>query len=187
MPDPASRLQLFEPNLALLPAYEAALASGWSPNNTRDVSKKQLDAIRTDADAFVKSLTGQGGTVQLPDGTDVPKLPMRARWMWDGEFVGRISLRWQSGMDALPDYVLGHIGFAVVPWKRRRGYATRALALMLDEAREVGLTCVEITADTNNVASQRVIRANGARLVREFVSPRFGTQPKLLYVIDVGS
>jgi predicted acetyltransferase len=183
---PRLPLELHEPNLAQLPAYAAALERGWSPNNVRDVSKEQLDAIRADASAFIASLVAQGGTVRLPDGSDVPKLPMHARWMWDGEFVGYISLRWQPGTDDLPEYVLGHIGFAVVPWKRRRGYATQALGLMLEQAREVGLARVEITADTNNIASQRVIEANGGWLVREFVNTRFGSQPKLLYLIDLG-
>jgi predicted acetyltransferase len=182
---PLPSFELREPNPALLPAYAAALEQGWSPNNTQDVSKEQLEAIRTDPVAFIRSLTEEGGTVTLPDGSEVPKLPMRARWMWDGDFAGRISLRWQPGTDALPEDVLGHIGFTVVPWKRRRGYATRALALMLEQAREIGLTRVEITADIDNIASQGVILANGARLVREFVNPRFGAQPKFLYVIDL--
>ena len=72
-----------------------------------------------------------------------------------------------------------------MPWKRRRGYATEALARMLPVARDVGLKRVEITTDTSNTASQRVIEANGGRLLGEFVNPRFGTQPKLRYVIDL--
>ena len=56
--------------------------------------------------------------------------------MWDGEFCGSIGFRWQPGTSTLPPYVLGHIGYAVVPWKRGRGYATQALALLLPEARK---------------------------------------------------
>jgi predicted acetyltransferase len=181
----SSHLQLLEPSLSQLSDYADALARGWSPNNVRDVSGEQLDAIRSGREAFVAELLSQTGTVRLPDGTETPKLPNRVRWMWDGAFAGHIGLRWQPGTDALPDHVLGHIGFAVVPWKRRRGYATRALALMLPVAREVGLKRVEITTDPDNPASQRVIAANGGRCIGEFVNPRFGARPKLRYVIDV--
>jgi predicted acetyltransferase len=181
-----ARLRLVEPGLALLPQYADALARGWSPNNVRDVCAEQLEAIGRNAAAFIASELSQAGSVTLADGSSIPKLPNRVRWMWDDAgFAGRIGLRWQAGTDALPDYVLGHIGYAVVPWKRCRGYATRALALMLAEAREVGLRRLEITTDSGNVASQRVIQANGGRLAGEVVNPRFGPEPKLLYVIDV--
>ena len=91
--------------------------------------------------------------------------------MWDGDFCGSIGFRWQAGTNELPPYCLGHIGFSVVPWKRRRGYATRSLALLLPETKEEGLAYVELTTDVDNTASQRVIMANGGRLVGRFRKP----------------
>jgi predicted acetyltransferase len=91
--------------------------------------------------------------------------------MWDGEFCGVIGFRWQPGTTDLPPYCLGHIGFAVVPWKRGRGYATRALALLLPDAATEGLEYVELTTDVSNAASQAVIRANGGELVEQFQKP----------------
>jgi predicted acetyltransferase len=64
--------------------------------------------------------------------------------------------------------VLGHIGYAVVPWKRGRGYATRALALLLPEARKEGLTYVELTTDADNLPSQKVISNNGGVVIERF-------------------
>jgi predicted acetyltransferase len=58
-----------------------------------------------------------------------------------------------------------------VPWKRNRGYATQALALMLDEARAVGLPYVELTADPDNPVSQKVILANGGVFIETFELP----------------
>lgn len=91
--------------------------------------------------------------------------------MWDGEFCGVISLRWQPGTPALPPHCLGHVGYAVVPWKRRRGYATRALGLVLPLARDEGLPYVEVTTDADNFASQRVVEANGGELIERFRKP----------------
>jgi predicted acetyltransferase len=115
----------------------------------------------------------------------VPKLPFISRWMWDGEFCGSISLRWQAGTDELPPFVLGHVGYAVVPWKRGRGHATEALRLTLDEARRVGLGRLQITTDPANQASRRVIERNGGRLVEELVNERYGPEPRLLYFVDL--
>jgi len=93
------------------------------------------------------------------------------RWLWDGHFCGVIHIRWQPGTNALPPHCPGHIGFAVVPWKRRRGYATLALGLLLPEARAEGLDYVELTTEPWNAASRRVIETNGGVLVERFMKP----------------
>jgi predicted acetyltransferase len=178
-------MQLVVPSMDLLPSYVAALETGWSPNNVRNVSAEQLAAIRENAVAFVAGLTMQGGTIARPDGTLVPKLPFLARWIWDGDFCGTISLRWQEGTDALPPHVLGHIGYAVVPWKRGRGYASEALRQMLIEAARVGVRRLEITTDPDNRASQRVIEKAGGRYAGTFVNEHFGPAPHLRYVVEL--
>ena len=93
------------------------------------------------------------------------------RWIWDGEFCGTIGFRWQPGTEALPPTCPGHIGYAIVPWKRRRGYATQALREMLKDAAAEGLGYVEITTPSENIASQRVIEANGGSLIGEYTTP----------------
>jgi predicted acetyltransferase len=169
-------MKLVWPSREYLASYVAALERRWSPDNVRgDVTaRRELERIAADADAFLASLVDKEGTgdpIVLPDGTTVPRLPGYRRWLWDGEFCGSISLRWQRGTEALPPYCLGHIGYSVVPWKQRRGYATRALRELLREARAEGLRYVEITTAPDNVASQRVIQNNGGVFVEEFVAP----------------
>jgi predicted acetyltransferase len=174
-------MELVVPSLAYLDAYADALRRGWSADNIRleVAAREELDWIAADPQAFVASLDdreAKGSPITLPDGSTVPRLPGFRRWMWDGAFCGSIGLRWQPGTGALPPYVLGHIGYAVVPWKRGRGYATRALALMLDEARREGLPYVELTTDPDNEPSQRVILGNGGILVERFHAPAYGKE-----------
>jgi predicted acetyltransferase len=185
-------MDLVIPSLDHLPGYLAALERGWSDDNLRPiVAQEEIAAIRADAAAFVAGMTdreAKGDPITLPDGSQVPRLPGFRRWMWDGEFCGSIGLRWQPGTAALPPHCLGHIGYAVVPWKRRRGHARRALSLMLPLARAEGLPFVQITTDPDNVASQRVIAANGGTLVEEFaMPPNYGRARGLRYQIDLGA
>ena len=161
---------LVEPALERLDAYAFALRQGWSPNNVRDVSGEQLAAIASDPAGFVAQFSVPGGTITLGDGTVVPRLPGPVRWMWDdgapdGAFCGAISLRYVPGTAELPAHVLGHIGYAVVPWKRRQGHATAALRAILPLAVAVGLRHVDLTCDGDNRPSQKVIEANGGALV----------------------
>jgi predicted acetyltransferase len=184
-------MDLVVPSLAGLPQYADALRRGFFPDNIRrEVSaREELAKIAQDPRAFVTSLDdreARGGPITLPDGSQVQRLPGFRRWMWDeDEFCGQIGFRWQPGTEVLPLHVLGHIGYAVVPWKRRRGYATKALALMLVEARREGLAWVELTTDDDNAPSQKVILANGGQMVERFASPSHGEQLHIRYRIPL--
>lgn len=156
-----AQISLVIPSRIYLPGYVAALKTGWSPDNTQDIHEEQLISIRRGADAFLKDLTAIAGPIRHADGTISERLPNRMFWIWDGEFCGLVSLRWQTGTDALPDYCPGHLGYAVVPWKRRRGYATAAVALALEEARRAGLKRLFVVIDIDNIASRRVIENSG--------------------------
>ena len=182
-------MQLVHPSKVHLASYVAALERGWSADNERGrvAAQEELAKIETDADAFLASLEdreARGAPVRLPDGSTVARIPGFRRWLWDGEFAGSIGFRWQPGTTALPPHCLGHIGYAVVPWKQRNGYARLALKLLLPEAAAEGLPFVEISTDPGNIASQRVILANGGILVEHFIKPaQFGNKPGLRYRI----
>ena len=183
-------MELRWPSTSELPSYVAALERGWSPNTVDDTAgRRELEVIASDPDAFVSALVdldATGDAIELPDGSIAERIPGYRRWMWDGEFCGSIGLRWVPGSEMLPAHVLGHIGYAVVPWKRRRGYARRAVALLLDDVAERGLRWIEVTTDPDNVASQRVIEANGGLLVERTPYPQaYGRGDMLRYRIDV--
>jgi len=184
-------VDLVGPSLAHLPSYVEALERGWSADNIRGLaaSEEELAKIAVDPAAFIESMTdreAKGAPITLPDGSVVSRIPGYRKWLWDGDFCGSIGFRWQRGTAVLPPHCLGHVGYAVVPWKRRRGYATLALRLLLPEAKAEGLPFVEITTDPDNVPSQKVIVANGGRLVERFIKPeQFGGVPGLRYRIDL--
>lgn len=139
-----------------------------------EAAQEELARIHDNPESFLSSLDSTkiaGDPIPMPDGTTVPRLPGYRRWMWDGEFCGSIGIRWQWGTTALPPYCLGHIGYAVVPWKRRLGCATQALKQLLPEAKKLGLSYVEITTSSDNVVSKRVIETNGGVFIEEFPLP----------------
>jgi predicted acetyltransferase len=164
---------LIKPSLEALPGFADACRRGWSRDNVglEKTAKADLEKIEADPAGFVASLDdpeAKGGPIVLPDGTTFPRLPGYYRWIWDGEFAGSVGFRWQPGTPELPPHVLGHIGYVVVPWKQGRGYGTRALALLLDEARATGLPYVELTTTPDNIPSQKVITNSGGVLVERF-------------------
>jgi predicted acetyltransferase len=182
---------LVRPARAHLASYRAALERGWSPDNVggRKTALAQLERISEDSDAFLDSLDdreAKGGPITLPDGTQFARLPGFVRWIWDGDFKGSIGFRWQPGTAALPPHILGHTGYSVVPWAYGQGYATRALAEILQAARAEGLSGIEITTTPDNFASQRVIEKNGGVLVETFEKlAAYGGGEALRYRVDL--
>jgi predicted acetyltransferase len=194
-------MQLIRPTPAHLPGYIAALERSWSPDTTRgpEAAVEALEKIRADPYslfATVDDPQAKGPSWTAADGTVRARIPGLLRWMWDdaadreGEipgFAGSINLRWMPGHAPLPAHILGHLGYAVVPWQRQRGHATRALGLLLPIAKAQGMPFVDITTDPDNFASQRVITNNGGVLVEQFIKDAaWGSKPGLRYRIDLG-
>ncbi len=99
--------------------------------------------------------------ISLPAG----RVPQTTYWLYDdGIPVGMCKLK-----TALTPALLkrgGHIGYAIAPFARGKGYGKEQLRLVLLEAKEQGLTSVLITARNHNTASIRVALANGGIIER---------------------
>lgn len=90
-----------------------------------------------------------------------------------GRLVGMVNLR-----HTLNDSLLhfgGHIGYSVRPEERKKGYATEILRLALLEAKALGLARVLVCCDRLNLASAKIIRANGGVLENEVFDPSDNT------------
>jgi predicted acetyltransferase len=128
---------------------------------------------------YLRVLTDQASGVNMPAGF----VPSTFLFAFDGpRVVGRVSIR-----HTLTDVLLrlgGHIGYAVVPEFRRRGYATemlrRAVRLAGDE---LGLDRVLLTCDDDNAGSIRVIERNGGVFEDTVAEPGL-ERPKRRYWID---
>lgn len=97
-----------------------------------------------------------------------------------GELVGRASIRLQ-----LDDYLTtagGHIGYAVLPAHRRRGYATKILRQSLIIARAEGIDEALITCDVANEGSRRVIERCGGELESIVHDPKEGVDKRRYWV-----
>ena len=76
----------------------------------------------------------------------------------------------------------GHIGYDIRPSERGKGYATYLLRLTLEEARRIGMKRILITADTENVASWRVIERNDGVIESETVSSKTGKRVRKYWI-----
>lgn len=105
--------------------------------------------------AYVEQLLGES------ERPSQPGFVCQIMWWWTegNDYLGRISLRHE-----LTDHLReagGHIGYFVRRSRRREGHATRMLAAVLPEAARRGIDPALVTCDVDNVASRKVIEANG--------------------------
>lgn len=94
---------------------------------------------------------------------DPAHVPCEYTWVTDGrEVIGMMALRTRLNAWLLEQG--GHIGYAIVPSRRRQGHATRALALAVRRAAELGIDRVLVTCDDDNTASAATIERGGGVL-----------------------
>ena len=144
-------------------SFIAALEAGFAFGDGRTKSALEIAAIEAGLAPYLALLNAQGGTVTLPNGAEVERMPHSQLWLTDGaEFLGTFNIRYR--LSPLLRFRGGHIGYAVPPHRRGRGLATEGLKLMLEHARAAGLARLLLTCTDGNVASAKVIERNGGWL-----------------------
>lgn len=87
----------------------------------------------------------------------------------DGRIVARLSVR-----HALNDFLLqqgGHLGYAVLPDFRNRGYGAAALRRGLELTATLGIASTLVTCDDDNPASRHIIEQAGGRYESSYTEP----------------
>lgn len=112
---------------------------------------------REDFDSVIRSMTDAQNGIGLPEGY----VPETVYFLWDAdEIVGMFRFRHYL----CPSLVkgAGHIGYYIGEKYRGKGYATKGLRLLMELTRD-NLREDEfyLRADKDNVASQKVMLANG--------------------------
>ena len=117
-----------------------------------------LEKLETNFEEFVQELKNK---ITKPKENRVPSTQF---WIRDenDEYCGRISLR--HYLNEKLERFGGHIGYDIIPSKRGKSYATKALTLCLDEAKKLGLEKVMLTCDEDNMPSIKSIERNGGIL-----------------------
>lgn len=103
--------------------------------------------------------------------TDGGKVPDSTFFCIDEErdiIVGAVNIRHYLNESLL--FNGGHIGDGVRPSERRKGIATRMIALALEECKKLGIKKVLMVCDKNNIASAKSIINNGGILENEVMA-----------------
>jgi len=117
---------------------------------------EKLYAGSKDFEEFVTKLLGYAEGKFLPEGY----VPSSAYWLVEGNrFIGSVDIR-HSLTEHLRE-IGGHIGYAIRPSEREKGYGNKILELALPKAKELGIIRVRITCDEDNAPSRKIIEKNG--------------------------
>lgn len=119
--------------------------------------------LATDFTAFQNKLkkAQQEATGQA---TEPGRVPQTTYWLFNDENypVGYGKLRHYLNEQLKTEG--GHIGYTIRPSQQQKGYGVQLLRLLLKKAEELEIPEVLVTCYPDNVASQKVILANGGKL-----------------------
>lgn len=102
---------------------------------------------------------------RMAEGKDLPEgyVPQTLYWLFvEGKPVGMAKLRHYLN-ESLREKG-GHAAYAIRKSKRRQGYGKIILKKLIKKAKQKNINELLLTCDDDNLASRRVIEANGGKL-----------------------
>ena len=106
-------------------------------------------------------------------------VPATTLWGYDEEkdiIVGAVNIRHFLNDDLLKDG--GHIGDGIRPLERRKGYASKMIALALEECKKLNIDKVLMVCNKDNIGSAKSIINNGGILENEIIDERGKTNQR---------
>jgi len=131
----------------------------------REITKRELnDKIekRKKVPTFLRRLRDNRNGINLEKG----QVAHTVYWLVDDKkFIG--VLRLNKKLNKQRRTRGGNIGYAIRPSKQKKGYGTEILRLGLLKAKIQGLKKVRIDCRENNIASKKIIEANGGIFINK--------------------
>ena len=140
--------------------------------------------LKGDIDFLIEFLPKMVNKEDLPDERHVACTFLCA-FDEQNNLVGRLSIRHE-----LTDFLLregGHVGYAVMPEYRRKGYATEIMRwATLHCKNALGLDKILVTCDDDNIGSIKTIEKNGG-VLQDKIQNASGRVLKRRYWIDLSA
>ncbi len=147
--------------------------------STQDLFLLDKKVLEKEFSTYVTKLVDESLGKNLPVGY----VSHTVYWLIDSyEFIGRVDIR-----HSLTEHLMrigGHIGYDIRPSKRQQGYGKEILKLVMPKAKALGLKKVLVTCDETNIASKKIIEANGG-VFENSVKQAIGKPNKLRYWINL--
>ncbi len=144
-------------------SFIEALHEGFKRGIGQAKPSAEITEIERGFEAYIARTTDATGTITLPDGKVVPKVPFDVFWLVEGDtFIGEASVRYE-----LNDWLVeggGHVGYGIRPSFQRQGYGKLILKLALEKCRAYDTGPVLVTCNESNISSAKIIEANGGVL-----------------------
>lgn len=170
-------MKLVKPSIKYKNSFIAAVREFRAEKSTF-FAELDIEAVARDFEAYVNDTLSREKSPSKPGWVTSTTV-----WLVDGEtFIGYANIRHELN-ENLRKFG-GHIGYAVRPSQRSKGYGTEMLRLALSETRVLGIKKVLITCDESNSGSRKIIEANGG-VLQDIIQLDFRDGPTMRWWIDL--